>query len=274
MRAAGHRADGGDVEVVGIDRRLQFMPGHRQHAPGGLVAPHAAVVRRVADGRADVAAQFQPGEAGRQCRCRAAGRSARRAAGVPGVAGGAVHRVEALPVGQRDRHVGLAEQHRAGGLQALHQQRVASGDVAGVGRVAVGGGQPGHVEALLHRDRQAVQRAPALAARQGRIGGAGTVAGAVGIQHHHRVDRAAQAADAAQVVVQQFQCGQLAPAQAAGQFMGGQKGQIGHRGSRGWQVLILSSRGRVHAVTPGMAWTRARGMIVATPIHPPAWSAP
>jgi hypothetical protein len=88
---AGHQAQGGgqvvgrpgqradDRDVGGCERAAQRMATHRQQVPRGLVAEHAAVVRRVADGAADVAADLQPGQARCQRRRRAARRAARRA---------------------------------------------------------------------------------------------------------------------------------------------------------------------------------------------------
>ena len=229
--AARQRADCGDVEAVGAALGCKFMTGLWQHAPSRLVAPDTAVMRRIADRRADVAAELQRGEAGGQRRRRAARRAARRARGVPGVAGAAVNRVEALPIGQRDRHIGLAKDHRAGGLQPLHRHRVTAGDVVLEGLEAVSGGQAVDVERLLHRHRQAMQRAPQLATGQRRVGGLRAHMGALEIAHHHGIDVAAQPLDARPVVRQQRHRAQLPTADAAGQFMGGQKSQIGHAAS-------------------------------------------
>src|SRR5439155_196211 len=62
-RAAGQRPD--DVDVYRCFLPGQRLAGARHDAPRGLVAVDAAEVRRVADGRADVAARFETGEPGR-----------------------------------------------------------------------------------------------------------------------------------------------------------------------------------------------------------------
>src|SRR5690606_28721750 len=82
-------------------------------AMAGLVAEDTAVMGGIANRRADVAAELERREARRQRRRAATRGAAGHAARVPGVAGGAVDRIEGLPVGERDRHVGLAEHDRA-----------------------------------------------------------------------------------------------------------------------------------------------------------------
>jgi hypothetical protein len=74
------------------------------------------------------------------------------------VAGAAIDRVDALPVGQVDRHIGLADDDRARRLQPLHQQRILQGDLVLEARMAPGGREPGDIEALLDGHRHAEQR--------------------------------------------------------------------------------------------------------------------
>ena len=93
------------------------------------MAKDAAIVRRVADRGTDVAAGLDPGQACGQRRRRAAGRAAWCARKVPGVVGGAVDLVVALPVGEHERHVGLAKQDDTGVEHALHRQGILAGDI-------------------------------------------------------------------------------------------------------------------------------------------------
>ena len=95
----------------------QLLALKRHDSHSRLVAEDAAIVRRVADRGADVAADLQARHAGRQGRRRAAGIAAGGTLQVPGVVGGAVDLVEALPVRQVQRDVGLAVDDGAGGLQ-------------------------------------------------------------------------------------------------------------------------------------------------------------
>ena len=69
--------------------------------------------------------------------------------GVPGVGGGAVDGVVALPVGEIDGDVGLAEDDRSGRLQAPNGDG-GDGDLLVLQfRVASGGGEALDVEAFL-----------------------------------------------------------------------------------------------------------------------------
>lgn len=75
-----------------------------------------------------------------------------------GIVGAAIYRVEALPIGQVDRDVGLADDDRAGRLQPPHQKRIARGGPAFELGVPPGGGQACNVEAFLDRHGHAEQR--------------------------------------------------------------------------------------------------------------------
>ena len=173
--AARQRADHRQVGLgAGLRRQAVAALGH--DAPGGLVAVDAAVGGRVADAAADVAAVFQRAQAGSDHGRAAARRAAGPARQVPGVVGGAVDRVVALEVGQVQRHVALAEDHRACRLEPVDHQRVRRGGVVLARQVAPGGGLADQVEGFLHRHRQAVQRAPELALGQRAVGGARTLA--------------------------------------------------------------------------------------------------
>src|SRR5690606_30216616 len=103
------------------------------YVPGRLVPVDAAEMGGVADRAADVGAEVEPGEAGCDHGRGPAGGAARGPLQVPGVVRGAVDLVVALPVGERLRHVGLAEDHRAGGEQALDRDGVAVRNVVAQG---------------------------------------------------------------------------------------------------------------------------------------------
>ena len=157
---------------------------------------------------------------GRQRRGRAARRAARRARQVPGVVGGAVDGVEALPVGQRHRHVGLAEDHRAGVQQALHRHRGPGGDVAAhaarsprwwAGRRRRRTPSP---SSAGHAAGPRVRRVPARHRHRGARCRAASVSNTTtaliaGLRRSTR----------RQVLLQQLQRRQLAPAQALRQFV-------------------------------------------------------
>ena len=104
VRAARHRPDDRQA-VAGRGQRRQFRDGvaaHRHDAVGRLVGEHAAKVRRRAQRAADVRAGLEGHVAGRQRGGRAARRTARRPREIVGIAGGAIDRIRALPVGEPD----------------------------------------------------------------------------------------------------------------------------------------------------------------------------
>ena len=144
-------------------------------------------MRRRAQRAADIRPELQRHEAGGKRRRGAARRPAGAAAEIPGVVGGAEDVVVALPVGQVQRHVGFAEDHGAGILQALHGKGVSGGVPAPELPIAPAGRQADDIELLLDRHRQAEQR-PALALRQGGVGGRGGFARPLEIAHDDGVD--------------------------------------------------------------------------------------
>ena len=93
-RSSAPRASGPTTAMSAWRDAAAAAPGRvaRHDAPGRLVAEHAAVVRGIADRRADVAARLDAGQAGGQRRGRAARRAARRAREVPRIVGRAVDR--------------------------------------------------------------------------------------------------------------------------------------------------------------------------------------
>lgn len=155
-------------------------------APGRLVSPDAAEMRGHPHRSADVGAVVAGHHAARYGRRAPARRAAGGTVRVVGVGGAAIDRVEALPVGEVDRDVGLADDHRAGRLQPLDEKRVGRGDLVLEARVPPGGGEPGDIEALLDRHRHAEQRL--VRARTGGVERLGLLVGALEIGDCERVD--------------------------------------------------------------------------------------
>ena len=171
LRAPGQRPlhahdDGG----VG-KRRHGELSALRNERLARPVTVHAAERRRHADGPADVRAHLERGEPGRQRGGAAPAAASRRAARVPGIAGAAVDRIVGLPVGQRGRDIGLAEQHRARRAEARRHRAVVRRDIALPLGHAAGGLETDDVDGFLQRDRQAAERR-SLAPGGGLIGGA------------------------------------------------------------------------------------------------------
>src|SRR2546421_61586 len=102
-----------------------------------------------AEEAADIGAELERHVAGGQRRRRAAGGASGRAAEVPWVVRRAVDVVVALPVGQRDGHVGLAQHDGASGLGARDDQSILCWPPVLAAREAPGGRQSRDVEGLL-----------------------------------------------------------------------------------------------------------------------------
>src|SRR4051794_18532504 len=104
---------------------------------------------------ADVRAEFQRHEpGGKGC-----GGATRGPTGCvsqsPRIIGGAVNVVEALPVSEPYRHIGLADDDRSGSLEALHDKGIDIwAPLAGLW-VSPGRRQSGDIELLLYCHRQA-----------------------------------------------------------------------------------------------------------------------
>src|SRR5665213_4488768 len=116
-----------------------------------LVAEHATEMRGHADRAADIGTDLERAIAGGDRRGGAARRAARRHRGVPRIVGLAVDVVVALPVGERDRNVGLAHDDRAGGFASLYRAGVFRGAVVLFLGVAPGADQAGDVVGFFHR---------------------------------------------------------------------------------------------------------------------------
>ncbi|MNL03888.1 hypothetical protein D3C87_1244370 [compost metagenome] len=187
-RAAGDRARHVDV-LLGKPGRRVAVAAQRHQPVTALVREHAAVVRRVAQRRADVGAHIEKAHAGADRRRAAARGTARRARRIVRIACGAVDRVVALPVAQAQRHIGLAEQDGALGAQALHHHGIALGTMIGARRAAAGGGPAGHVERFLDRERHTVQRPKCGAGLSAAVTLAGRRAGGIEVRQDKCVDR-------------------------------------------------------------------------------------
>ena len=142
--------------------------GERHHAVAGdapvgrLEAADAAERGRLADRAAGVRSGRRRHEAGGDGRRGAAGRPARHAAWIPGIGDGAE---PARFIGGAHRelvHVGLAQHHRAGGLEALNHRGVVGRDELAEHPRAARGGDAFGAEDVLVRQRHAAQIAEAF----------------------------------------------------------------------------------------------------------------
>ena len=126
----------------------------------------AAIMRGRAERAADIAAGVERGESGRECCGGTAGGAAGGPREIPGIAGGAVDRVGALPVRQHFRDIGFAEDDRAGLFEFGNDRGVVIRDIVTERFATPAGRQAGDVEAFLqcHRDaeqgREPVRRTP------------------------------------------------------------------------------------------------------------------
>ena len=69
-----------------------------------------------------------------------------------------MYRIEGLEVAGEDRHIGLADDDRAGVPQAPHGHSVDGGYPILQHGATAGGRHPGHVEGILDGDRQSLER--------------------------------------------------------------------------------------------------------------------
>ena len=156
------------------------------------------------------------GERGRRAARRAPGGSPK----IVRIVGDPVDGVVGLPVVEPEGHVGLAEDHRAGSLDAAHDQRILRGPVVARFRIAPGGRSAGEIEALLDRHGHAEQRA-ALAARQPHIGlRSFDQRNLVGLRAH-RIERGVRGFDPLNRVAREFDGGGLPRSQRLSEIRGG-----------------------------------------------------
>ncbi len=130
-------------------------------------------------------------------------RAARCAAEIPGVVARAIDRIVALPVGEHQRHIRLAEHDRAGRLEPSNRDSIVPHWDALRPRNAQGGGKTGDVGALLDGHRHAQQRS-AIAAPQRPVGFGRRGARALEVAHHHCIELAVVRLDARNRAIEQF----------------------------------------------------------------------
>ena len=136
-------------------------------------------------------------------------------------------RVERLRAGAELRRIGLADGDRAGGLDALDDERVVVGHVVLVDRRAERRADALVGTRSLCAIGQAVERAERLAARERLVGGARLRAAPVGDERHDRVDLRVDALDLGEVRLQ----------------------HLGHRGAAGADQLAELGCGQEAEVT-------------------------
>ena len=219
------------------------MLGHQP--PRRLVAPNPAEMRRHPHRPADIGAIVAGHDPACHCGRAAARRSAGRAVVVVRVERAAIDGVHALPVGQVNGHIGLADDDRACRLQPPHKQGIARRDFVAIGAVPPSCRKPRHIEAFLDRHRHAEQRL-VEPARRGihRLGGFACT-GKIG--HGNRIDFGVVLARAGDRGIDRFDHAELArPDRQRGGERAGFGGQlrIGHAAPLG-----LSGRG-----CNGSAW--------------------
>ena len=184
------------------------MAATGDQAVARLQPEHAAERGGNPDRAADVGAALERDHArGDRGRC-AARRAARAARGVVRVDGAAVDRVRALPVSERRRNVGLAENDGAGSLQTGDDDRIFPGPEFTQMRQSPSRRQAGDVERLLDRHRYAEQRqAHALGELLVAIGR--LLASAPEVANDDGIDRAVEPLDAADRRVTGFASAEL-----------------------------------------------------------------
>src|SRR5215470_1004364 len=159
--AARHRSDDRKIDVARNGRKARRrLPPIWYETPGWLVSIDATIMRWRAQRAADVRTDRERPEAGGEC----GGGPARRAPGgarkIPGIVGGSIDFVVALPVAQLQRYVRLAENESARGLEANDCDGVLRRRKVLELRNAPGRGQPGNVEGFLYSHRDAEERPP------------------------------------------------------------------------------------------------------------------
>lgn len=221
FRAPRHRARHGHVRRR--EDRRQRVPAHRDDAPRRLVPVDPAVVGRVADRPAEIGADLQRGEPGRERGRGSARRAARAARPVPRVVRRAEEIVVGLEVAQHERHVCLPEDDRARRTQPRDDVRVDRRDVAGERGHAPRRREARDVERLLDRHGYAVQRSSSapLGVRALR-GGERTIE----VAHDDRAEGAVEALDALDERARELERADLAVADHARELARACEGEV------------------------------------------------
>ena len=192
----------------------------------------AAIMRRRAQRAAHVGTQRQRPHPRGERRRRAARGSPRRPANVPGVVGRSVDGVVALPVAERQRHIGLAKDHGARLFQAGDDQGVLLWPKILELRIAPSRRQTGDVEGLLHRHRNSEQCA-FVAARERDVGRLGRLARALEVADDDRVDPAIDRLDSGDRLLQQLGRGNPPSAERSRELSGREEVPFRRRKGRG-----------------------------------------
>ena len=230
-RSRAERASGpGDRDVARLNHAGQQMAAIGHHAIGGLMAVDTAVMRRIADRGTDVGADFERRHAGGERHGGAARRSSGSARHVPGIVGGAVDGIEALPVGQHQRHIGLAIHDSTRLREARDGDRIGRCDVVLEARIAPGGGRARPVEALLRRHRHAIEGADGLSLFQAAVRGLRLLLRPLDVGDDNRIQNAIVPCMLVEAFLQQGGGRHLAGAKQAGEFGRGteMQGKAGH----------------------------------------------
>ena len=195
-----------------------------------LVGADPAKMRRHAQRAADVGAERQRPETGRERRGRSAGRAARRSRLVPGIVRRPVDIVIALPVAVDEGHIGLAENDRTSALEARHCERVFLRHIVFEHGHAPCRRQAGYIIGLFDRDRHAKQRL-VLAACQGRIRRFRSLARTRKITNDDGIEFAVESLDPGDELIGQFERRNLLFLQGPGEVASAAIGPFG-RGER------------------------------------------
>ena len=264
LDAARHRSGHRDVGLRQRAGRTGDLPLRRHQAVRRLVADHAAAVRRIADRAADVGAELERREAGRERARRAARRSPGAARRVPGIVRLAEHRVVALHVAGVDRQVGLAEDDGARGAQPRHRHGVLSRhELSELGRPRRRAQSRGLV-GVLDRHRQTVKRPAQLAARDLFVGRRGVAARALEVERDHQIERAVVPLDARRQRVERLAARDPALADRGRERGGGEVVDLALRGARAGVAHGAPPFSALAAAMPGPA-SKLRGPAVGPP---------
>ena len=146
-------------------------------------------------------------------------------------------RVARLDVEHRLREVRAPEDDRARLAQRGDHRRVALGDPSAPRRDAERRRPAGDVEALLDRDRDAVERATRLAPRAARVGRLGLRLRLLPEDLRERVDAALDGVDAVEVRAEDLARGHFASREHRGERRGGELPEL-HRGDQSTLAAI------------------------------------
>src|SRR5690606_14539283 len=121
---------------------------------------------------------------------------------------------------------GLPEDHCPRVPQPRNQDGVALRHVVAVLRITASGAQPSSLEDVLDRDRQSVQRTPALTSRRRLVRGSSPLPRPVRIQRDNSVESRVKALDPFQIAVEQLTAGDLLRLQQLQQVSRRQKSNV------------------------------------------------